>query len=98
MIQNTYPYIVLIILMDYIVIIGLIAATCTTAAFVPQAIKTIKTRETKDLSLGMYLMFTIGVFLWLVYGIFIKNVPIIAANVVTLMFTTTILFMIVRFK
>ena len=77
--------------MDLFTIIGLIAATCTTISFLPQAIKTIKTKHTKDLSLAMYSILTLGIFLWLVYGILIKDLPLIIANVITVILTSTIL-------
>jgi len=74
-------------------IIGLAAAGCTTLSFLPQAIKTIKTKQTEDLSLGMYSFFTLGVSLWLTYGIIIKDLPVILANSITLVFTLIILIM-----
>lgn len=77
--------------MNPVTILGLTAATCTTAAFLPQAIKAIKTKHTKDLSLGMYSIFVVGIFLWLLYGIFTKDLPIIAANIVSLIFSGVIL-------
>lgn len=70
---------------------GYAAAFFTTFSFLPQAIKTIKTRDTSSISLIMYMMFVTGVFLWLVYGIFIKDLPIILANVVTLLLSSIIL-------
>lgn len=79
--------------MSIVEIIGLIAATLTTVSFLPQAIQTWKTKRTKDISLPMYLTFTIGVFLWLIYGLFIQSLPIIAANVVTLILASCILFL-----
>ncbi len=81
-----------------ITIIGLVAAACTTISFAPQAIKIIKTRQTKDLSLAMYLILTMGIFLWLVYGILIKNLPIIIANTITLLFSSTILILKIKYK
>ena len=84
--------------MNLITILGLVAATCTTISFLPQAIKTIRSKHTKDLSFGMYAVLTIGVFLWFVYGIFIKDVPVILANGITLVFTTTILYLIIKYK
>ncbi|MBU4299099.1 SemiSWEET transporter [Patescibacteria group bacterium] len=81
-----------------ITIIGLVAATCTTISFAPQAIKIIKTKHTKDLSLAMYLILTMGIFLWLVYGILIKNLPIIIANTITLLFSSTILILKIKYK
>lgn len=70
----------------YSEIIGYIAATLTTLSFLPQAILTIKTRDTKSLSLTMYSAFTLGVSCWLVYGILIQNNVVIVANSVTLLF------------
>ena len=82
--------------MEPILIVGIMAAVCTTASFVPQAVKTLKTKETKDLSLGMYSIFTLGVALWLGYGIWIRDIPIILANVVTQVLSATILTMKLR--
>lgn len=64
-------------------IVGLAAGACTTVAFVPQAVKAWKTRSTRDISLGMYVVFITGILLWLIYGFMIASLPIIAANVVT---------------
>lgn len=79
-------------------IIGLLAATCTTVSFVPQAVKLIKTKDTKGISFLMYLIFTIGIFLWLLYGIFIKDLPIIVANSITFALAFTILSLKVKYK
>lgn len=84
--------------MEITTLIGLIAATCTTVSFLPQAIKIIKTKHTKDLSAGMYSVLTLGVILWLTYGILIKDAPIIVANGITLVFISTILFLIIKYK
>jgi MtN3 and saliva related transmembrane protein len=73
-------------------IIGYVAATLTTASFVPQAILTIKTRDTESLSLGMYSTFTLGVLCWLVYGIHLADKAIIIANAITLLLASLILF------
>ena len=70
---------------------GYFAATATTASFIPQAVKVMRTRDTRSLSLGMYVLFTLGVMLWLVYGILLKAPPIILANSVTLFFASVIL-------
>jgi MtN3 and saliva related transmembrane protein len=69
--------------MKWIQIIGFVAAACTTISFVPQVIKTLKTKETKGISLIMYSVFTFGVFLWLLYGLFIRDIPIIISNTIT---------------
>jgi MtN3 and saliva related transmembrane protein len=71
--------------------IGYIAAVLTTSSFLPQAILTIKTRDTESLSLGMYSAFTLGVLLWLIYGISIEDKAIIFANAVTLLLSASIL-------
>lgn len=83
--------------MNWITIIGLIAATCTTISFLPQAIKSWKTKHTKDLSLPMYLIVTIGVFLWLVYGLLINDLPLILANFITLMLSSSVLFLKIKY-
>ena len=79
-------------------IIGLIAAACTTFAFIPQVIKVWKTKNTKDLSLRMYSIMFIGIILWLVYGIRINSLSIILANVVTAILVGTILVYIIKGK
>ena len=73
--------------------IGSAAAFATTASFVPQAWLTWKTRRTDGVSLGMYTLFTVGVALWLVYGILIGAWPVIVANAVTLALASAILVM-----
>jgi MtN3 and saliva related transmembrane protein len=72
-------------------ILGYIAATLTTAAFAPQAIRSIRTRDTTGMSLWMYVMFTIGVAFWLAYGIATHSWPMIVANAVTLPLAGSIL-------
>lgn len=74
-----------------ITIIGLLAGALTTIAFVPQVLKTWRTKSTDDLSLGMYLIFCCGVILWLTYGIIKNDLPIILANGVTLVLALSIL-------
>lgn len=72
--------------------IGFIAAILTTASFLPQAIKTIKTKDTKGISLLMYILFSAGILLWFVYGLLIHDIAIILANAVTLIFALIILY------
>ena len=72
-------------------IFGFLAAVCTTASFVPQVWHILKTRDTRALSLMMYLLFTVGVVLWLVYGIMIGSAPVIVANSITLVLALVIL-------
>jgi len=77
--------------------IGYIAATLTTASFVPQAWLTFKTRDVSGVSLGMYGAFTAGIALWLVYGLLISAWPIVIANTITLLLAAGILGMRIRF-
>lgn len=61
-------------------ILGYLSATFTTIAFLPQIIKTIRTKSAKDVSMGMFVFFTTGVFLWIIYGVLTKTMPLIIAN------------------
>jgi len=81
----------------YLDVIGYIAAFLTTIAFLPQTFRTIKYKQTKDISLVMYLLFCTGVFVWLVYGIVLANIPLIIANGLTLALSTTVLALKLRF-
>lgn len=67
------------------------AAFLTTVAFLPQVIHTIRTRSTHDISLRMYSLYTVGIFLWLVYGLLLRDVPLIASNAITVLLSGTIL-------
>lgn len=78
--------------------LGLLAAACTTFSFLPQAVKTVRSRQTKDISLGMYSILTTGVFLWLAYGLFVKDLPIILANGITFVFAAMILGLKIKYK
>jgi MtN3 and saliva related transmembrane protein len=71
--------------------LGYIAAFLTTAAFFPQTIKTIKSRDTASISLAMYVMFTTGIALWLGYAFLIESMPMIIANIITFVLSATIL-------
>ena len=82
---------------NFILIIGFTAAFFTTFAFLPQSIRTIKTKETKDLSLGMLVMIEIGLVAWLCYGFMISSTPIIAANAVSLIFMSFILILKIKY-
>lgn len=73
--------------------IGLVAAFCTTIAFMPQTIKILKTRKTKDLSLPMYMILTTGITLWFIYGLLLNDLAIMLANGVTFLQVTVILFL-----
>ena len=78
-------------------IIGSIAATLTTTAFIPQAWQVWHTRHTADISLGMYAMFTAGVALWMAYGLLLSSWPIIIANGITLLLAGIVLVMKLKF-
>jgi MtN3 and saliva related transmembrane protein len=82
----------------HIGIIGMIAGVCTTISFVPQVIKIIRTKHARDISLGMYVILAAGVFLWLIYGIFLKELPLILANGVTLVLCCAVIIMKLTFK
>ncbi len=78
--------------MDTTFWLGNLAAILTSLSFLPQAIQVIKTKDTKSISLPMYLMFVIGIALWLVYGLLKNDLPLILANIITLIFSSIILF------
>ncbi len=83
---------------NLITIVGLAAAFCTTISFLPQAIKTIQTKNTSGISLAMYSLFAFGTLLWLLYGVFSSDMPIMIANGITLVFASIILVYKVRYK
>jgi MtN3 and saliva related transmembrane protein len=93
-----YLCIIKLIVMNEVQILGLAAGSCTTIAFLPQVIKTWKSGSAKDLSLGMFSFFCFGVLLWLIYGIMVRDVPVIVANTLTLMLASTLLFFKLRFR
>lgn len=84
--------------MNISTVIGLFAAVCTTISFIPQAIKTIRTKNTSGISLGMYFLFSLGTLFWFIYGITDKNLPVALANGVTLIFASIILIYKIRYK
>ena len=77
---------------------GFVAATLTTLAFLPQALKTIRSKDTRSISLGMYVVFTIGIGFWLAYGIALGSMPMILSNIVTFVLSATILAMKLKYK
>lgn len=77
--------------------IGLLAAVCTTVSFVPQLIRVWRLRSAREISLTMFLVYSIGVLLWLLYGIFIRSLPVILANVFALVLSLAILFLKLKF-
>ena len=77
--------------MEWISLIGYLAASLTTLSFLPQAIKVISTRNTQGISLLMYGMFVAGLLLWLIYGVLLSNMAVSLANLLTLLFPLPIL-------
>jgi MtN3 and saliva related transmembrane protein len=73
--------------------IGAIAATLTTVSWLPQAVKTIRTKQTRDISLWAQVILFIGIILWLIYGLAITSWPLIGANTVTVVLIGAILAM-----
>lgn len=76
----------------------MLAALLTTFAYLPQSLKAIRTKHTKDLSLPTIIMLELGLITWLVYGILIESVPIIAANTVSILFMSIILYLKLKYK
>lgn len=79
--------------MSFESILGYVAAVLTTLSFLPQVTHIYKTRDTSAISLSMYLMFSVGVFLWFIYGLLINAWPMVIANGITLLLTLMILWL-----
>jgi MtN3 and saliva related transmembrane protein len=84
--------------MDLTTLIGFLAGGLTTLSFLPQVVKTARSRSARDLSGSMLLVFLIGLVLWTIYGLQVGSLPIIAANVITIGLVGAILAMKVRFN
>ncbi|MBP6409294.1 MAG: SemiSWEET transporter [Fusobacteriaceae bacterium] len=84
--------------MQFFTFLGYVAAVLTTISFVPQALLIIKTKDTKGISLPMYILFTIGVACWLLYGIYFGMIPVIIANFITLALAIVILTFKIKYK
>lgn len=74
------------------------AAFGTTVSFLPQALKTIRTKNTSGISLSMYALFTAGTLFWLIYGLMSGSLPVTVANAITLVFASIILVYKIRYK
>jgi MtN3 and saliva related transmembrane protein len=83
---------------NLITVVGLLAGTLTTLAFVPQVLQTWKSKSTKDVSLNTFLLFCTGVFLWLVYGLFKEDIAVILANFITFILASIILGLKLKYK
>jgi MtN3 and saliva related transmembrane protein len=79
-------------------LVGYAAATLTTVAFIPQTLHSWRSRDLSGVSLGMYSLFTMGVTLWLLYGVMLESWPIIIANAITLTLAGSVLFLKLRHK
>lgn len=79
-------------------LIGTLAAILTTISFLPQALHTFRTKDVRGISLSMYSAFTLGVAMWLVYGLLLGAWPVVVANVITLALASTILVMKLRYR
>ncbi len=84
--------------MEPVKILGLVAGTLTTIAFVPQVVKTYRSKSSKDLSLGMFTIFCMGTLGWLFYGILINDLPVMAANSITLALSGVLIFFKYKYK
>lgn len=79
-------------------LIGTLAAILTTISFLPQALHTFRTKDVRGISLGMYSAFTLGVAMWLIYGLLLGAWPVVIANVVTLALASIILVLKLRYR
>ncbi len=84
--------------MDMIQVLGLVAGACTSTAAVPQLIKTWKTKEVGDVSLKMFLLYVVGMSMWLTYGIIKSDLPIIITNALALTFHGMMLYFKIKYK
>jgi len=84
--------------MDSAKIIGLVAGLLNTISFIPQVIKTWRSKSAKDLSLVMFLLYCAGMLLWTIYGFMLNELPLILWNVITLVLSLVILFFKIKFK
>ncbi|WP_413774269.1 SemiSWEET family sugar transporter [Polaribacter sp. PL03] len=85
-------------MINFYEIIGLVAALLTTISFLPQVYKTWKTKDTSGLSLTMFVVFFIGIILWLIYGIYLNSLPMILANSITATSSLYLIIMKLKYK
>jgi MtN3 and saliva related transmembrane protein len=83
---------------DPITVLGLVAGAFTTLAFVPQVIRTWQAKSAADLSIAMVGLNSTGVFLWLIYGLYVRSLPIVLANLVTFVLVATVLVLAIRYR
>ena len=83
---------------EWITLLGLVAGTLTTLSFLPQLLKAWKSRSTHDISIGMFSLLAVGITLWIVYGVVTSDLPVIVANVVSLVLVGLILALKLRYR
>ncbi|MDZ7969306.1 MULTISPECIES: SemiSWEET transporter [unclassified Nostoc] len=83
---------------DFTTILGLVAGVLTTLAYLPQLIKTWQSKSANDLSWSMLIILCVGIILWLIYGFSVHDIPLIAANIVTLLIASVILVLKIRYR
>ena len=79
-------------------IIGYIAGICTAVCFMPQSIKTIRTKKVKDLSFWSYLIYNLGILSWIIYGAYLGSLPMVIFNGISIIFASIILFFIIKYR
>lgn len=84
--------------MDYVTVIGFVAGSFSAVAFSPQVVKAWKSKSTKDVSPGAFALLCTGVFLWIIYGIYVNSLPIVASNAVIFALAFTILILKAKYK
>ncbi|MEE8185261.1 MAG: SemiSWEET transporter [Thermodesulfobacteriota bacterium] len=84
--------------MDTVTMLGLLAGILTTSSFIPQVIKIYKTRETKDISLAMFIVLCSGILMWAIYGFYIRSFPVIFANTISFVFAFVIVVFKIKYK
>ena len=85
-------------MVDYVMLLGFAAGALTTIALIPQAVKSWQTKSTRDVSFAWILVLIVGVALWLIYGILINSLPIMVANIFTLILSSIILILKIKYK
>lgn len=88
----------IIVKTDIISLLGFLAGALTTVAYLPQVIKTWRSKSAKDISLVMVSLSSTGIFLWFVYGLYIRSAPVIVANLVTFVLISLVLFLKIRYQ
>ena len=84
--------------LDAVSLLGFIAGGLTTFAFFPQVLKTARTKSTRDISLGMVSLTSTGIFLWFIYGLCVRSLPIILPNFISFILTFTLLTLKIKYR